>query len=101
MLISCVCVTERRPNFIKRAVECFDAQTHVEKELVIVDSFYEPSVRIPAALRPGVVYLRCPNFSQGRRLSLGMHSASGMLLQKWDDDDVYGPEFLTNAVKRI
>lgn len=99
MLVSCICVTERRPEFIKRAVACFDAQTHEEKELVIVDSFYEPSVTIPAVLKPEVVYLRCPNFSQGRRLSLGMHSASGALLQKWDDDDVYGPEFLANTVK--
>jgi len=100
VLISCVCVTEGRPQFIKRAVALFQAQTHQDKELLIMDSFYNPSVSVPSSLDPAIVYIRCPNYSQGKRLSVGMHMASGKLLQKWDDDDLYLPGFLAEVVKR-
>lgn len=100
MLISCVCVTEGRPRFIKRAIELFFAQSHPEKELVIMDSFHNPSVHVPLELNPEIVYTRCDNFTQGKRLSLGMRTASGMLLQKWDDDDIYAPDFLKSVVER-
>jgi glycosyltransferase involved in cell wall biosynthesis len=95
MLISCIIVTERRPQFITRAIEMFSAQTHREKELVIMDGFHEPSVTVPMALKPEVVYLRCPNYTQGRRLDHGLRCASGDVLVKWDDDDVYGAGYLS------
>jgi glycosyltransferase involved in cell wall biosynthesis len=95
MLISCICVTERRPQFIERAIAMFNAQTYAEKELVIVDDFFNPSVKVPSKLRPEVVYLRCPNYTQGKRLDVGMRSGSGDVLAKMDDDDVYGSEYLS------
>ena len=97
-MITCVCVTEGRPRFIERAIALFTAQTWKEKELVIMDSFHDPSVTIPSRLAPEIVYLRCPNYTQGKRLDIGMRSASGEILQKWDDDDVYGENFLSSVV---
>ena len=98
MLISCVIATGNRPQFIHRAVALFSAQTYEEKELVIVDDFHAPSVKTPIDLPKDVVYLRCEDFSQGRKLDVGLRCASGELLQKWDDDDLYLRGFLDSAV---
>jgi glycosyltransferase involved in cell wall biosynthesis len=98
MLISCVCVTEKRPRFIDRAIALFNAQSYTEKELLIVDDYYDPSVVVPSRLNSDVVYFRCPRYAQGKKLDLGMRSAKGALVQKWDDDDIYCKGFLQSAI---
>ena len=35
-LISCICVTREKPSLLKRAIDCFLAQTYPNKELVIL-----------------------------------------------------------------
>ena len=41
-LISCLCVTEGRPEFIPWLLWCYDRQTWERRELIIVDSSPKP-----------------------------------------------------------
>ncbi len=78
MMISCVMpTTNPRRGFLGQAVACFLAQTYQDKELIIVAG----------------------EETMGKKLNQGIERAKGSLIQKWDDDDYYGPEFLARVVR--
>ena len=35
-LISCLCITHKKPEMLKRAIDCFESQTYRNKQMVIV-----------------------------------------------------------------
>ncbi|WP_161965890.1 glycosyltransferase family 2 protein [Steroidobacter cummioxidans] len=97
-LISCLCVSRDRPNLLRRAIECFLAQSYPNKELVIVhpprDRATAECVRAFASdqLRP--VAIEMPGAALGDLRNVSMERASGEFLCVWDDDDWHGPERL-------
>jgi O-antigen biosynthesis protein len=99
--VSCIMVTGRRNRFIPQALRCFGAQTYQHRELVVVDDGEEPAGRHCEGVS-GVKYIRLDRRTPtGRKLNIGIENASGSILQKWDDDDYYAPEFLKTSVARI
>jgi hypothetical protein len=95
-LVSCVCVTRNRAAMLARAINCFLAQTHPARELVIVyedtdlktrhflSGIDDPRVRIievPAAL----------GLSLGALRNLAIDAAKGRWFCQWDDDDWHHP----------
>lgn len=100
-LVSCVMATRDRRRFIPHALGCFAAQTHPFRELIVVDDG-EVSVEALCSGVAGVKYLRLDRRTPtGRKLNLGFECAGGSILQKLDDDDHYGPDFLARAAARI
>ena len=100
-LISCVLVTRDRPGFFRQALRCFSAQDHPNKELVVVDDGETPVASMCDGVA-GVTYLRLTNRTPtGSKLNLGIDAARGDILQKLDDDDYYGPKFLSTAAARL
>lgn len=100
-LISCLTVSTNRITLLKRAIDCYLAQTYPNKELVIVTSG-EP--RYDAAVQR---YLKkiarddirlCPAALNEWKLSdlrnLTLSQARGEMICQWDDDDLYHPERL-------
>lgn len=100
-LVSCILVTRNRPAFVAQAIRCFAAQRYANRELVVVDD----GERSVASLCKDVPKLRYYRLRQptptGTKLNLGIEVARGNILQKLDDDDYYGPEFLSMAVGRL
>jgi glycosyltransferase involved in cell wall biosynthesis len=96
-MVSCILVTRNRVRFFPRALRHFQRQRYVNSELIVVDDGEEP---VEAYCR-GVGRVRYIRLAQptntGTKLNLGAEAARGPLLQKLDDDDYYGPEFLTLA----
>lgn len=77
-MISCIVpTTKTRTGFIGQAVSCFLAQTYPDKELIIIAG----------------------EETMGKKLNSGIERAKGSLIQKWDDDDYYGPGFLARVVQ--
>jgi len=98
-LVSCILATRGRPAFVRQAVRCFESQTYPMRELVVVDNGV-PSVRELCLGRRGVRYIRLPaDMTTGAKLNIGIGSASGDILHKFDDDDYYHPRFLETAMK--
>ena len=93
--ISCLMVTRGRASLAARAIRCFQAQSHEERELVIVDDDRDDTLEahVRALRDPRVVYVREP--PEGRTLgalrNIAVASASGSFVCQWDDDDVYHP----------
>jgi glycosyltransferase involved in cell wall biosynthesis len=100
-LISCVLVTRDRPGFFPQALRCFAAQDYPNKELVVVDDGDIPVDALCDGVQ-GVTYVRLKTRTPtGSKLNVGVEIARGDILQKLDDDDYYGPAFLSTAAARL
>jgi len=92
-------VTRDRLALAKRAVMCFAAQTHQNRELVVL-SDGEPRVRhalerFAAALRlenVRFVQEQRPDLTLGALRNAAMNVAIGDIVCQWDDDDCYHPD---------
>lgn len=96
--VSCILATGNRPAFTRQAIRCFLRQTFDDSELIVVDDG-EPSI---AALCAGLFRVRYIRLDErttlGRKLNIGIEHSSGEVIQKLDDDDFYGQDFLAHSI---
>lgn len=92
-LISCLMVTHKRLEMVKRSVHFFMRQTYPNKELLVVcDSVQDDlGVWLNELQRDDIRYFRLPpgekNLGELRNFSIGQ--AHGDYVCQWDDDDFY------------
>ncbi len=100
-LVSCILATGNRVRFFQQALRRFLQQRYLDSELIVVDDGEEPvEAYCPALDRIHYIRLDQPT-STGVKLNIGAEAARGPLLQKLDDDDYYGPDFLTMTVRNL
>ncbi|GGN76613.1 hypothetical protein GCM10010112_48930 [Actinoplanes lobatus] len=105
--VSCLMVTRDRPELADRAIRCFAAQRHPDRELVIVsqgDRTY--AARLRASLRAygvdrAVLIGADPGLRLGALRNLSLDAAGGELVCVWDDDDLSHPDRLTVQVAAL
>lgn len=93
-LVSCLCVTRNKINFLQRAIECFRNQTYPNKELIIV---YESDDSTTKALLEEIEQkdIKIFEVSAEPKLTLGalrnysIEVSAGEYFCQWDDDDWY------------
>jgi glycosyltransferase involved in cell wall biosynthesis len=90
-----------RPQFLARAIRCFQRQRYASRELIVVDDGEQPAqALIPQD--PRIRYLRLTQRTAlGEKLNLAIEQAAGALVQKLDDDDWYAPDFLGRMVAAL
>lgn len=97
-LVSCLMVTRDRPRLVERAIGCFVAQTHLDRELVIVD---DGDVDLRPVIDPAVeagARVRYHRLRPTRAVTLGdlrneaIDRARGTWCLQWDDDEWYHPD---------
>jgi len=99
--VSVLC-SSMRPDRAKAVFEAFDQQTHPARELVFVTNAdgFDQELLVSLAERSGharVLHVD-PNASLGDCLNAALDVAAGDYVAKWDDDDVYGPDQLRDAL---
>jgi glycosyltransferase involved in cell wall biosynthesis len=95
-LVSCLCVTQNRPEFIPWLLWNFDRQEWKRRELVIVDSSNEP---LEIEGRAEVRVIHAPRgTSAGKARNIALRAAAGEMLAWFDDDDWQHPERLSRLV---
>lgn len=108
-LLSCLCVTHKKPALLQRAIYCFRSQTYANKELIILyetnddeseqviaSLLHEPAIR-------GVAISHCPKLTLGELRNESIRHCRGVYFCQWDDDDWYHPQRLEiqfNAIRR-
>jgi len=100
-LVSCILATRNRRPFFAQALEYYRVQSYPNSELVVID---DGDVTIADLCRdlPNLTYIRLSQRTPtGSKLNLGIEASRGEILQKIDDDDYYGPEFLSKAAGRL
>jgi len=99
--VSCIVATCDRPAFLNQALKNFSLQTCPDTELIVVDDG-ESSVGHLCAAVPNVRHIRLTEKTHiGTKMNIGIEAAKGDILQKLDDDDYYGPDFLALASQRL
>lgn len=96
--VEVVCVS-RRPWQLPQVIDQFEAQTYAHRRLTIVLTSSEPdSATIDPSRWPHVTIERRPGVSLGHCLNEVLDSSTASLVAKWDDDDWYGANYLTDLV---
>jgi len=86
-LVSCVMPTCDRPDWVARAIRCFERLDTSDKELVVIDSGRE-SVEHLCHGRPDIRYVRVRTpLSLGALRNLACDMSGGAAILHWDDDD--------------
>lgn len=102
-LVSCLMVTADRPAYARRAIACFQAQTHPNCELVVLDNGRTPMEHLLADLpSERVVYRHVERSADThigalRNESLGM-ARGDVIAPQWDDDDWSHPTRITRQL---
>lgn len=94
-LVSCLCVTESRPEFWPWLYWGFDKQDHGRRELVVVDSSPDPLATEDPRVR---VIRSLPGTSVAAKRNVALGAASGSVVAWFDDDDWQHPRRLSLLV---
>jgi glycosyltransferase involved in cell wall biosynthesis len=90
-LVSCICITRKRPEHLLNAIGMFKQQTYLRKELILIcDDNDHESINIARNnnIIP-VVLDHTSGLSLGQIRSIGIGSSNGDFICQWDDDDWY------------
>jgi len=93
-LISCLCLTRKRPDCLKRAIDCYSSQTYANKELLVVyhDDDLETRDFLETILRDDIISVELPSVPKiplGEIRNISISSSNGEYFCQWDDDDWY------------
>lgn len=92
--------THGREDRLRRLLARFKAQTHRDRELLILDDSRDPSPFFTALRDPEVRYLHDPERrSIGAKRNLLAAESTGDLIVHFDDDDHYAPAYLTRIAE--
>ncbi len=103
--VACIMLTRDRPEYARRAVECFRAQTYANKRLLVVNSGEGPlfNEHGPYLLEP--CFIGADALSIGELRNLGCKSACECdppfkpdIFVHWDDDDWSHPNRIAEQV---
>ncbi|HTF98528.1 MAG TPA: glycosyltransferase family A protein [Cellvibrio sp.] len=107
-LVSCLCITNNRLFFLKRAINCFKNQTYEDSELLIVCLDTDlATINYMKDQHPGEKNIQLITISSELNLTLGdirnesIKAAKGEFFCVWDDDDYYHCERLSRSMHAI
>ncbi|UII27564.1 glycosyltransferase family 2 protein [Fulvivirga maritima] len=103
-LISCVCVTDHRIQYLRRSISCFLGQSYPNKEMVIVcrESDNETIEYVNQFNDEQFVLVKLEaehNIKLGELRNISIQNANGKYFCQWDDDDWYHRDRLLKQFK--
>lgn len=101
-MISCLCITNKRPEMLDRAISQFYAQSFRDKELIILyqgskEENFSPKIQDRIFHSEGTGLKAIPMESDvtlGALRNAAIRYAQGEYVAQWDDDDWYHPDRL-------
>lgn len=100
-LVSLVCPTWNRPEYLEHAVKLFQAQTYRPCELIVIDDS-DPDKRPDLSTSPRVKHVKLTDrLSLGEKHNIGHALAQGEILGFHDDDDWWSPRRLVRQLEPL
>ena len=100
-LVSCICVSNR-PHLIEQIIEKFDNQNYLNKELILVleaENKLFKDIENKLSSRTDIILNRAFNEEiLGALFNRGVDISHGTYIAKWDDDDLYGSNYLSDSL---
>ena len=102
MLITVLVPTHRGVTELYNIINCFSNQTYIDKQLVLIEN--GPGIGVCA--RTGIIpdAILISNHSKSDALNVGiewLRDHGGGAWVGWDDDDYYGPNYLSEVAKEL
>lgn len=99
-------VSTNRPGHLDDIISTHAAQVHENRELVLVthgfDAPHDFAVRAAAAGIENLTIIRAEaSETLGECLNKGVLAADGTIVAKMDDDDIYGPHYLSDQLAAL
>ena len=102
MRFSILIPTFERANLLGQAIESALAQTHGEREILVIDDGSTDDTRgVAARYAPAIKYLRQENRGKAAALNLGVDAAEGDAIIVLDDDDLFPPSALARHAEAL
>lgn len=93
--ISVITPTYGRPEYHEKLYHCFQQQTWVPKELLVIEDGPTPSPFFSSLQDPQVRYWHQPErMTIGAKRNFLIAQAQGDVIAQFDDDDYYAPQYL-------
>lgn len=100
MLVTCLCLTRNRREWLPQAIACFQTQTHEERELLIAADGEDVVDLIPIDPRIRLITAAWfPNI--GAKRNWACAQAKGEFIAHWDDDDYSAPGRLAGQISKL
>ncbi|MBC8590681.1 glycosyltransferase [Wansuia hejianensis] len=100
--ISVICSTNKK-NMMQNILNNFITQNYPNKELIIILNYDNPSMKTwqkNIDLWPNIKIFNLNNsHSLGKCLNYAVSNSKYPIIAKFDDDDYYAPEYLSNMIK--
>ena len=102
-LISCLCPTRNHPSIVSRAIECFNNQTYLNRELILVADVDSPYIEFLKQFTSETIKLfYAPKDSiLGAIRNISVDNASGEYIAQWDDDNIHHKDRLAQQYYNI
>lgn len=96
MTATVIVVTLNRPDYVRKCLNCLDAQTRRPEQVIVVDASKDDLTQAVVSEFPHVLYLRNENgFGQmTKSRNIGLRKASGDVICFIDDDSFAHPAWL-------
>jgi hypothetical protein len=109
MKVSCICPTVNRPHLLKRCIEGFLLQDYSDKQLIIVCDKQEDIIAFSEITdlvqKHGIVNYDIRFIVEpgkiGYKRNICCENAEGDIVLHMDDDDFYGPRWISGSVKHL
>lgn len=99
-LVTAICLTRNRRQWLPLAIRYFQAQTYPSRELLILADGENVSDLIPDD--PQIRLVEVPiGLKIGAKRNLGCELARGEIICHWDDDDFSAPQRIAMQVARL
>lgn len=107
-MVSCLCVTHKKPKMLERVVNCFRNQSYANRQLVIVFERSDQATSNFLASREweeSIKIVEVPDnpvkLPLGRLRNISLTEADGEYVCQWDDDDWYDPDRISVQIEYI
>lgn len=105
-LVSCLCLTHHKLEFLKRSIKCFFNQTYANKELILVytNDNKDAIDFLDHIADERIVKVELPaktTLTLGEKRNLSIEKSNGFYFCNWDDDDWCKDDRLDYQVKRL
>jgi glycosyltransferase involved in cell wall biosynthesis len=105
-MVSCLCITYKKPHLITRAIQCFRNQTYQARELVILyqDDDLETKALLNTLNDANILVIEVKEtekLSLGAKRNLSIETCKGDYFCTWDDDDWYHRERIESQISSL
>jgi len=106
-MISCICITNKRPTLLEKAIKCFNEQDYINKELVVSYPTDDEGTKtiLKTILAEGKLNLLTIERSEkellGNARNNAIHKCHGSYVCIWDDDDWHHPTRLSHQFNSL